>query len=67
MTAKYNFCVLYSAPLVVLALVATFVLVDAKAESTRTVELDIRPGGVVHTFAERIVSDRIYVFPFFCD
>lgn len=38
------------------ALIAAFVPVCASAESTKTVDLDIRPGGVVATFTEAIVS-----------
>lgn len=36
------------------ALMAAFIPVTASAESTRTVDLDIRPGGVVETFTEAI-------------
>lgn len=38
------------------ALIAAFIPVDASADTTRTVDLDIRPGGVVETFTEAIVS-----------
>lgn len=38
------------------ALIAVFVPVRASTESTRTVDLDIRPGGVVETFTQAIVS-----------
>lgn len=44
------------------ALTAAFVPADASAESTRMVELDIRPGGVVQTFTEAIVIDYINFF-----
>lgn len=48
--------------LVACAMMAAFVPVDASAESTRTVDLDIRPGGVVETFTEAIVSYWDYYF-----
>lgn len=38
------------------ALIAAFVPVHASAESTGTVDLDIKPGGVVETFTKAIVS-----------
>ncbi|XP_051232611.1 myeloid-derived growth factor [Dicentrarchus labrax] len=37
-----------------LLLLLLFVFVDAAPESTRTVEFNVKPGGVVHTFTERI-------------
>lgn len=43
--------------LAVLALIATFIPVVASAESTKTVDLDIRPGGVEQTFTETLVSN----------
>lgn len=46
------------------ALIAALVPVHASADSTRTVDLDIRPGGVVETFTEAIVSDWTFYFIF---
>lgn len=57
MATQHKFCVVRLAFLAVFASVAVFVQVVASAESTKTVELDIRPGGVVHTLTEGIVSD----------
>lgn len=34
-----------------------FLLADVSAESSKTVELDIRPGGTVYTFTEGIVRN----------
>lgn len=59
MATPNNFCAVRLAFLVVFASIAAFVPVDASPDSTKTVELDIRPGGVVHTFTEGIVSDCI--------
>lgn len=57
MATQKNFGVVRLAFVAVFALIVSFVPVDASADSTRTVDLDIRPGGVVHTFTEGIVSD----------
>lgn len=38
------------------ALIAAIVPVRSSTESTKTVDLDIRPGGVVETFTQAIVS-----------
>lgn len=59
MASRNNF---HLAFLVAFALTAAFVSADASAESTRMVELDIRPGGVVQTFTEAIVIDYINFF-----
>lgn len=48
-----------------LALTAAFLPADVSAESTKTVELDIRPGGTVYTFTEAIVRNFYSVFPLF--
>lgn len=56
MATQKNFGVVRLA-FAVFALIVSLVPVDASADSTKTVELDIRPGGVVHTFTEGIVSD----------
>lgn len=50
---------------VALALTTAVLPVDVSAESTKTVELDIRPGGTVHTFTEAIVRNFCSVFPLF--
>lgn len=57
MAKQTNFGVVRLAFLAVFSLIVSFVPVGASADSTKTVDLDIRPGGVVHTFTEGIVSD----------
>lgn len=42
-----------------------FLPADVSAESTKTVELDIRPGGTVYTFTEGIVRNFYSVFTLF--
>nr|XP_019936194.1 PREDICTED: myeloid-derived growth factor [Paralichthys olivaceus] len=37
--------------------VSSLVPAAASAERTKTVEFNVKPGGVVHTFTERVVSD----------
>lgn len=65
MAIQQKFRAVRLAFLVVFASAVVFVQVDASAESTKTVELDIKPGGVVHTFTEGIVSDCIENFVHF--
>lgn len=67
MATPNNFCAVRSAFLVVFASVAVFVPVDASDDSKKTVTLDIRPGGVVQTFTEGIVSDCIENSLYFYD
>lgn len=57
MACQKNFVTVRLLSLAACALIAAFVLVGASAESTKTVELDIRPGGEVQTFTQAIVSD----------
>lgn len=52
-----NFCVVNVAFLFVYALIAACVPAEASAEQTKTVEFNVKPGGVVHTFTEGIVSN----------
>lgn len=57
MACQKNFVTVRLLSLAACALIAAFVSAGVSAESTKTVELDIRPGGVVQTFTEAIVSD----------
>ncbi|XP_041791717.1 myeloid-derived growth factor [Chelmon rostratus] len=54
MATRNNFCAAHLASLLALVSIAAFVLVDASPDSTKTVEFNVRPGGVVHTFTESI-------------
>lgn len=45
--------------LFVLAVLSASVLVGTSAEQTKTVEFNVKPGGVVHTFSEGIVSNGV--------
>lgn len=40
-------------------LMLMLVLVSASSDRTKTVEFNVRPGGVVHTFSQEIVSGYI--------
>lgn len=51
--------------LLIFGWVAAFVPVEASPEGTKTVEFNVKPGGVVHTFTEAIVSDSLLYFPEF--
>ncbi|TNN89287.1 Myeloid-derived growth factor [Liparis tanakae] len=51
MATRQNFS---GATLLVFGLFAAFVPVDASADRTKTVEFNVKPGGVVHTFTEAI-------------
>lgn len=57
MATQNNFCAVNLAFLLVFALTASLVPVDASPDRTKTVEFNVKPGGVVHTFTEAIVSD----------
>lgn len=48
-----------------LALTTAFLPAYVSAESTKSVELDIRPGGTVYTFTESIVRNFYSVFSLF--
>lgn len=39
-----------------LGVVFLIVVAAASSEKTKTVEFNVKPGGVVHTFSEKIVS-----------
>lgn len=54
MATRSNVCTVRLAFLLVAALAAVLVPADAAAESTKTVEFNVKPGGVVHTFSEGI-------------
>lgn len=57
MACQKNFATARLLSLAACALIAASVSADASAESAKTVELDIKPGGVVQTFTQAIVSD----------
>lgn len=57
MATLNNSCAVNLAFLLVLMLTAAFVPTYASADGTKTVEFNVKPGGVVHTFTEGIVSD----------
>ncbi len=61
MASQKNFCAVHLASLLVTVSIAAFFPVDAASESTKTVEFNVKPGGVVHTFTEGIVSDVIKI------
>ncbi|CAG08012.1 unnamed protein product [Tetraodon nigroviridis] len=54
MANQNNFFAARLAFVVAVALTAAFLPVNVSAESTKSVELDIRPGGTVYTFTEAI-------------
>ncbi|KAM9357570.1 myeloid-derived growth factor [Symphorus nematophorus] len=55
MATQNNFSAVHLASLLVFVLIAAaFVPADASSESTKTVEFNVKPGGVVHTFSEGI-------------
>ncbi|XP_049910884.1 myeloid-derived growth factor isoform X2 [Epinephelus moara] len=54
MATQNNFCAVSLAFLLVFALTASLVPVDASPDRTKTVEFNVKPGGVVHTFTEAI-------------
>ncbi|XP_074491429.1 myeloid-derived growth factor [Sebastes fasciatus] len=54
MTSLNNFCAANLAFLLVFVLISAFLPVDASADGTKTVEFNVKPGGVVHTFTEKI-------------
>lgn len=56
MANETNFIAVRLLSLAACALIAAIVPVNASADSTKTVDLDIRPGGVVETFTQKIVS-----------
>lgn len=56
MATQNNFCAVNLAFLLVFVLI---VPVDASPDRTKTVEFNVKPGGVVHTFTEAIVSEII--------
>lgn len=57
MAIHNNFFAVRLAFVVALALTAAFLPAYASAETTKSVELDIRPGGTVYTFTEAIVRN----------
>lgn len=56
MATQNNVCAVNSALLLVCVLTAVCVPADASPDQTKTVEFNVKPGGVVHTFSEGIVS-----------
>lgn len=56
MANETNFIAVRLLSLAACALIAAIVPVNASTDSTKTVDLDIRPGGVVETFTQKIVS-----------
>ncbi|XP_073332918.1 myeloid-derived growth factor [Pagrus major] len=54
MATQNNFCAFHLAFLLVFALTAAFIPAGASSPSTKTVEFNVKPGGVVHTFSEGI-------------
>ncbi|XP_059197295.1 myeloid-derived growth factor [Centropristis striata] len=54
MASKNNFCSVNLAFLLVFVLTAAVVLVDASADRSKTVQFNVKPGGVVHTFTEAV-------------
>lgn len=59
MATEINLCVMKLAFVFVFVSVSAFVPAGASPERTKTVEFNVKPGGVVHTFTEGIVSDCI--------
>lgn len=57
MARQSNTCTGGLAFLLVFVLISPCVPVEASDEQTKTVEFNVKPGGVVHTFSEGIVSD----------
>lgn len=62
MAPHMNFCHNNLASFVVLVLMSTYALANASADRTKTVEFNVKPGGVVHTFAKKIVSAACVFF-----
>lgn len=62
MANQNNFFAARLAFVVAVALTAAFLPANVSAESTKSVELDIRPGGTVYTFTEAIVRNFCSVF-----
>eukprot|EP00064_Thunnus_orientalis_P013174 superscaffoldBa00002110_g13211 len=54
MESPNNFCAVNLAALLVFVLISACVQVSASAERTKTVEFNVKPGGVVHTFSQGI-------------
>ncbi|XP_040897063.1 myeloid-derived growth factor isoform X2 [Toxotes jaculatrix] len=54
MATEINFCVVNLAFLLVFLSVSAFVPAEASPERTKTVEFNVKPGGVMHTFTEGI-------------
>uniref|UniRef100_UPI0037E7A83F myeloid-derived growth factor n=1 Tax=Semicossyphus pulcher TaxID=241346 RepID=UPI0037E7A83F len=54
MATQNNSCAFHQAILLVFVLVAAFVPTDAFPENKKTVDFNVRPGGMVHTFTESI-------------
>lgn len=54
MASLNNFCVVNLAFLFVFVLISASVSADASADRTKTVELNVKPGGMVHTFSQSI-------------
>lgn len=64
MAIQNNFFAVRLAFVVAFAFTAAFLPACVAADSTKTVELDIRPGGTVYTFTEAIVRNFDSVFRF---
>lgn len=62
MATQNNFCAFHVAFLLVFALTTAFIPAGASSPSTKTVEFNVKPGGVVHTFSEGVVSDFAQYF-----
>ncbi|KAM7409888.1 hypothetical protein PAMA_001398 [Pampus argenteus] len=54
MESPNNFCAVNLAALLVFVLISACVPVNASSERTKTVEFNVKPGGVVHTFSQEI-------------
>lgn len=54
MATQNNLCAVNLAFLLIFVLIAVFVPVDASPDRSKTVEFNVKPGGVVHTFTETI-------------
>lgn len=63
MAIQNHFFAVRLAFVVALALAAVILPAYASAETTKSVELDIRPGGTVYTFTEAIVRNFYPIFP----
>lgn len=64
MAIQNNFFAVRLAFVVALALTAAFLPACVSADSTKNVELDIKPGGTVYTLTETIVRNFDSVFRF---